>query len=228
MPGRLGGFLAAAATALVILGVSILPFLSDAYIHVEQERAGAERLTGYDGESLRAVSAAIVHDLLLGGDFTVPDVSSAPALNERERAHMRDVRGVFQGFFALVAGSILVLAWQFRRPRPSDARAAAWRAVARGARGLGIGLVVAGAFAIFAFDAAFEVFHRLFFSAGSYSFDPRTDRLVQLFPEQFWSDTAIAVGAAALVLAVLTVVVAGRRAGAARRAAVLSTSAVRP
>jgi integral membrane protein (TIGR01906 family) len=85
-------------------------------------------------------------------------------------------------------------------------------------------LVVAGAFAVFAFDAAFEVFHRLFFSAGSYTFDPRTDRLVQLFPEQFWSETAIAVGAVAIVAALLTAWQAGRRARSAAPAAVLTTS----
>jgi integral membrane protein (TIGR01906 family) len=102
-----------------------------------------------------------------------------------------------------------------------------WRAVGSGARGLAIALVVAGAFAVFAFDAAFEVFHRLFFSSGSYTFDPRTDRLVQLFPERFWSETAIAVGVVAILVAVLTAWQAGRRAGAARSAPALSTSKVR-
>jgi integral membrane protein (TIGR01906 family) len=62
-----------------------------------------------------------------------------------------------------------------------------------------------------AFDAAFEVFHRLFFAGGTYLFDPRTDRLVQLFPETFWSETATAVGAVILVLALGTAWFAGRR-----------------
>jgi len=221
---RLVGFLIASSTALVILGGSVLPFLSDDYIHIEQERAGAERLTGYDVYTLQAVTSAIVHDLLLGGDFAVVDFGSAPALNERERAHMRDVRGVFQGFFILVAGAIVILAWAFRRARAPEARAAAWRAVASGARGLAIALVVAGAFAVFAFDAAFEVFHRLFFSAGSYTFDPRTDRLVQLFPDQFWSDTAIALGVVAVTVALLAAWQAGRRAASAGPAPVLTMS----
>jgi hypothetical protein len=95
------------------------------------------------------------------------------------------------------------LALAARRARGTEARFALWRAVAGGARGLAIGIAVAGAFAILAFEAAFELFHRLFFSSGSYTFDPRTDRLVQLFPQQFWSETAIAVGAVALALALL-------------------------
>jgi integral membrane protein (TIGR01906 family) len=224
VPGRFWAFLIAAATALVILGASIVPFLTDSYIHIEQERAGAERLTGYDVSSLQAVTTSIVHDLLVGGDFKAVDSSGAPALNEREQAHMRDVRGVFQGFFALVAIGIVLLAVGFARARTPEARAALWRAVRSGARGLAVVLVVAGAFALFAFDAAFEVFHRLFFNAGSYTFDPRTDRLVQLFPEQFWSETAIAVGTVAIAVAVITAWGAGRRAGAARPAAVLSRS----
>jgi integral membrane protein (TIGR01906 family) len=218
VPGRLAAFLIAAATALVILGVSIVPFLTDNYIHIEQERARAERLT------LQAVTTAIVHDLLLGGEFATIDASGAPALNERERAHMRDVRGVFQGFFLLVAGGIVVLVFAAWRARGRDGRAATWRAVGRGARGLVVVLAIAGAFAVFAFDAAFEVFHRLFFSAGSYTFDPRTDRLVQLFPEQFWSETAIAVGVVSITLALLTAWQARRRAASATPAPVLTTS----
>jgi integral membrane protein (TIGR01906 family) len=227
VPGRFWAFLIAAATALVIVGASLVPFLTDDYIHLEQERAGAERLTGYNVYELQAVTTSIVHDLLLGGDFARNDRTGSPALNEREQAHMRDVRGVFQGFFALVAVGILVIAVSFARARGPDARAALWRAVNSGARALVVVLVLAGAFAVLAFDAAFEVFHRLFFSAGSYTFDPRTDRLVQLFPEQFWSETAIAVGAVAILVALLTAWQAGRRAGASRPAAVLSTSKAR-
>ena len=44
----------------------------------------------------------------------------------------------------------------------------------------------------------FELFHELLFAGGSYTFDPLHERLVQLFPEQFWSETAIV-----LVVAIL-------------------------
>lgn len=226
MLGRLVAFLIAAATALVILGTSILPFLTPIYIRVEQERSGVEQLTGWDTGLVYDVTNSIVADLLRGGDFAVA-VGDTPVLNAHEQAHMRDVRGVFQGFFMLVAGAIVILAWAFRRARVPEARAAAWRAVASGARGLAIALAVAGAFAVFAFNAAFEVFHRLFFSAGSYTFDPRTDRLVQLFPEQFWSDTAVAVGTVSVVVAVLAAWQAGRRAGGGPRTSVFAASRAR-
>ena len=228
MPGRLWGFLIAAATALVILGVSILPFTTPAYVGLEQDRTGVGSLTGYSEAELDHVTGRILGDLILWrGDFSGADTDGTQVLNEREQGHMRDVRGVFAGFELLVLVSILVLVVAFRRGRAQAATAAAWRAVGSGARGLAIALVVAGAFAVFAFDSAFEVFHRLFFSSGSYTFDPRTDRLVQLFPERFWSETAIAVGVVAILVAVGTVWQASRRAGAARPAPALSTPEAR-
>ena len=68
---------------------------------------------------------------------------------------------------------------------------------------------------------------RSYFQSGRVP-HPRTDRLVQLFPEQFWSETAIAVGIVAIVAALLTAWVAARRARSATPAAVLTTSRVRP
>jgi uncharacterized membrane protein len=64
------------------------------------------------------------------------------------------------------------------------------------------------------FDAAFEAFHEAFFPPGSFLFDPRTDRLVQLFPDQFWSETTVAVGVTIIVLGLLLRIGAGRRAAA--------------
>ena len=224
--GRLGSWLLAAATAVAILGGSILPFLTPIYIRVEQERSGVERLTGFDRGLVDDVTTSIVRDLLFGGDFAVA-VGNTPVLNERERAHMRDVRGIFLGFLALAAAAAVALVVVFRRARGTEARAAAWRAVASGARGLAVALAVVGAVAVLAFDAAFELFHRLFFGAGTYTFDPRTDRLVQLFPEQFWSDSATAVGVVAILVALLTTWHASRRAGVGRAAPALVPSKAR-
>jgi integral membrane protein (TIGR01906 family) len=77
-------------------------------------------------------------------------------------------------------------------------------------KALAVGVVVAGVIANFFFDQAFELFHQLFFPSGSYTFDPRTDRLVQLFPFDFWSETTIVLGGAILVLAGIVWLVARR------------------
>jgi len=228
VPGRLWAFLIAAATALVILGASIVPFANPIFVRFEQDRTGVPALTRLQPAELDDVTTSILGDLFLWqGDFSVPGkdrVTLPVVLDEREQAHMRDVRGVFLGFEVLVLAAIATLAVAFRRAKGTGARAATWHAVGAGARGLVVVLVVAGAFALFAFDAAFEVFHSLFFSAGSYTFDPRTDRLVQLFPEQFWSETAIAVGVVSIAVALLTAWHASRRAASAAPTPVLTTS----
>jgi integral membrane protein (TIGR01906 family) len=222
VPERVAGVLTAIATAVVIMAIAIVPFLSPAWVSFEQGRSGAEQLSGYTAAELRTATDAILADLVLGPpDFDVV-VGGAPVLNPREQSHMRDVRGVFAGFalIALVAAAGLVIAvgvaWRMGHPER------AWSAIRNGARGLAIGVVIAGVIAFFAFDAAFEVFHRLFFAGGSYTFDPGTDRLVQLFPFAFWSETTMAVGAVIIAIAIAVTLIAGRR--TARNAASAETT----
>ena len=224
MATSLGAWLVASATALVILGASIAPFLAPAYIRLEQDRVGVGALTGYVPGELDAIAGSLIGDLVLWrGDFDVA-VGGAPVLNDRERSHMRDVRGVFAGFFALVAFGAVVLLVAARRATGTEARLALWRGVSGGARGLAIGLAIVGAITVLAFDAAFEVFHRLFFSSGSYTFDPATDRLVQLFPVRFWSETAMAVGVVTLVVALVTMWRARRSTASPNVNPILTTS----
>jgi len=142
-----------------------------------------------------------------GGGFAV-EVNGQPVLNERERAHMNDVRTVFRGLWVLAAISAVVVIAATRR----HDRSRTWQTVRRGALGLTVGVVVLGAVAVVAFDQLFETFHEIFFPAGSYLFDPRTDRLVQLFPFQFWDETAMAVGVVIIALALSVAILAGRRA----------------
>jgi integral membrane protein (TIGR01906 family) len=228
MATSLGAWLIAGATALVILGASIAPFLAPAYIRLEQDRVGVGALTGYGPAELDMIAGSLIGDLVLWrGDFDVA-VEGIPVLDDRERSHMRDVRGVFAGFFALVAIAAIVLVVAARRAIGTGARRALWRQVSSGARGLAIGLAVAGAISVLAFDAAFEVFHRLFFSSGSYTFDPGTDRLVQLFPMTFWSETAMAVGVVTLAVALVTMWRARRNTASPSASPVLTTSRARP
>jgi integral membrane protein (TIGR01906 family) len=212
-----GGVLIGLATAIVILAVAVIPFLSPAWVGFEQDRAQAPAWTGYSDTEIRAVTGSILVDLVTGqGDFGAA-LNGAPVLSEREQSHMRDVRGVFDAFGVLALLSLAVLVVGSLRARNAAARDRLWTAVRRGARGLAVGIAVVGVVAIFAFDAAFEVFHRLFFAVGTYDFDPRTSRLVQLFPDQFWSETTMVVGLVGLILALAVGWFASRRLGAAAR-----------
>jgi integral membrane protein (TIGR01906 family) len=205
--GRVASTIIGVATAIVIVAIAILPFLTPQWVAFEQGRANATAWTGFTTEELRVATDAILADLVLGGDFDV-EVSGVPVLDERERGHMADVRTVFRGLWVLAAISIVVLVVASRR---AD-RAGTWRAVRGGAIGLTVGVVVVGVVGLVAFDQLFELFHRIFFPAGSYLFDPTTDRLVQLFPFQFWEETAMVVGVVIIAISLAVAVVAGRRA----------------
>ena len=92
------------------------------------------------------------------------------------------------------------------------------RAVRRGATGLVLVFAVIGFGLIVAFDALFTLFHRIVFPGGGWTFDPTTQRIVQLYPTPFWefaagtlAATSVAIGL--LVIAVTTVRLRRGRAG---------------
>jgi len=232
--GRLASILVSVATAFVLLGLSIVPFFTPQWIHGEQLRAEAS-VPGYSETAVAYATDMTVAALLSGGGFGFmvdPGMqpASRPAIrfgsgtlsyappqalffDAREIGHMEDVRRVFAGLAVVIALSVAILALAVIRTRGTGARrAAVWRAVARGALGLAGFMVAVGILSIVAFDAAFQLFHELLFPAGSFSFDPRTERLVQLFPDRFWSETSLALGILALVLSIGVTVVARRRA----------------
>jgi len=215
---RIAAVATAVAASIVVIAIAILPFLTPAWVSFEQGRTHAASLSGYSEADLGVATNAILHDLVLGPpDFAV-EIGGAPVLEVRERAHMRDVRGVFGGFFLLAAIAAVGLVVLVAGARRMGHMGRAWSAIAGGMRGLIVAIVVAGIVASVAFDAVFEIFHRLFFPAGSFTFDPRTDHLVQLFPFDFWSETTIVLGGAIVVIAGVLAIGAGRLARRARRA----------
>jgi integral membrane protein (TIGR01906 family) len=202
------------AAALVIVAIAILPFLNPVWVGFEQGRAQAAAWTGFSDAELRTVTDAILADLVVGPpDFDVA-LDGVPVLNERERGHMRDVRGVFAAFYglAIFAAGVLVAAFLLARGRP--ARARLWRRLSLAGRVIAVATVALGIVGVLFFDTAFEVFHELFFPAGSFLFDPTTDRLVQLFPESFWVESTIGVGIVVVLLAAGLAWLGARRAGA--------------
>jgi integral membrane protein (TIGR01906 family) len=219
---RAGGWVAVAvATAVVLLAISIPPFLNPAWVSWEQGRAEATAWTGYSTTELRTATDAILSDLIVGPPRFDVAVGGEPVLSPAERSHMVDVRGVFVGLAVLAVVSVVVLVLAHRASR---SRGSFWAAVRAGAAGLGVAVVAIGIIGAFAFD----VFHRLFFAGGTYTFDPRTARLVQLFPERFWFETSMAVGVLILVLCAVTWLVAGRRRSGTARPSVVRDARLEP
>lgn len=213
---RLAGAAVAIATALVITGVAIALFFNPVWVSFAQGRADAAAYTGWTAEQVDAVTRDIVMEVWLGPGSFEQEVAGQPVFDERERAHMADVRSVVLSFYAVVTAALLVLVVAGIASRGSR-----WfrSAVALGAGGLAVGAVAVGtAFAVF-FDRAFTLFHQLFFAEGSWTFDPATDRLVQLFPDQFWTETSVAIAVVVVGLAVLVWAVARPRARSGMAAA---------
>lgn len=194
------------AFAVVLLGLTILPLLTPAWFALAQERAGVARLTGWSPDVVRRVTDRLIGDVVLGPPRFEVAVDGRPVLSERERGHLRDVRGVLVRFgLAVVVAAAVVLVAQWRL-----APAAFWSVAERTGIVVAVAVGLVGLVAVLAFDPLFELFHRLFFPPGTYTFDPARERLVQLFPMPLWFETAIAAG---LVLAGLGLLLAalGRR-----------------
>jgi integral membrane protein (TIGR01906 family) len=211
----LGTVLVVVATPCVAVAVAVLLFLNPIWVGFDQGRSDVVQLTGYTPTQVSQVTGSILSDLVFGPPNFDVTVNGAPVLDVHERSHMADVRGVLMslGLVALMAALILVAVGLASRGRWWF-----WWAVQAGGKVLLGGVVVVGlAFALF-FDQAFELFHEVFFAPGTYMFDVRTEKLVQLFPDQFWSETSVAIAAAVLVLGLIVVFAAGRIAGRAASA----------
>ena len=204
---RIAAVIAAIATPCVIIGAAVLLFLNPVWVGFDQDRSDVARITGYTPAQVHDVTGSILSDLVFGPPVFGAKVNGAVVLEPREQSHMVDVRTVIMtlGRVALVA-TVLLVTLGFA----SRGRRWFWRAVGTGASVLVGGVIVVGvAFALF-FAQAFELFHVIFFPPGTYMFDPRTERLVQLFPDQFWSETSVAIAFAVLLLAFLVVLEARR------------------
>jgi integral membrane protein (TIGR01906 family) len=209
---------AGVSTVLVMVGVAIALFFNPLWVAFEQGRSAVDLWTGWDPATIRSVTDSVVMEVFLGPGTFAQAVAGVPVFSRAEAGHMADVRGVVMAFavVVLVAVVALVAAWVVDRRR-----AAFWRGVAAAAAATAVTVVALGIFLLLFFDTAFEIFHRIFFAAGSYTFDPLTSRLVQLFPEAFWTETSIALAVVLLAMSAAVFVVArGRRRAADRRAAV--------
>jgi integral membrane protein (TIGR01906 family) len=200
------------STPCAVVAVAVMLFLNPIWVGFDQDRSDAAALTGYTATQVHQVTGAILSDLVFGPPNFDVDVNGVPVLDERSRSHMADVRKVLLGL-----GEVALAAWILLLVLGVVGRGARWfwQGVRTGAVVLLAGVVVVGiGFAVF-FDQAFELFHEIFFPPGTYMFDPRTEKLVQLFPDQFWSETSVAIAVVVLALAIAVFLGAGRLAGRA-------------
>jgi len=125
----------------------------------------------------------------------------SPAFGGREIAHMADVRSLLERAYRfqvlallalLTAAAVTFPARRLRRAIPLGLRLGAWLTI-------GLALLVGGV-SVLSWSSFSTPFHSLFFEGDSWRFAD-TDTLRRLYPDRFWVDTAIALGALALLQA---------------------------
>jgi integral membrane protein (TIGR01906 family) len=138
----------------------------------------------------------------------------------RETAHLRDVKDLFQLTFGIqelaVAYVFAYVVGVFIWAREGSLRRLAIQVLAASLAAIAI-ILALGAVALLGFDRAFEQFHFLAFDNDLWRLNPRTDRLIQMFPEGFWFDASMLVGLLTLAEAALLACAAGLYLGLNRR-----------
>jgi integral membrane protein (TIGR01906 family) len=136
----------------------------------------------------------------------------APIFTSRETQHMEDVKDLvvwvnrlqIASLMFVVAYGVVFFVWS----REGNLGQLAGQCLASLLVG-GLAIGALAAIAAVGFDAAFERFHEIAFSNDLWRLNPRTDHLIQMFPEEFWRDATFILGGLCLIEAALIAAVSG-------------------
>ena len=205
-------FIVALPAALVTTNIRLLANAPLVYDY-SFDRYDAELSTGLSRADLDATGKALRGYFNNDEDVFYHTVTEGglpgPVFSARETQHMADVKDLFVLVNRVQEISVLyVLAYVvafFIWSRDGHVRLLAGQCVA----GLAFGMLAVGAIGIFAatgFERAFERFHTVAFTNDLWRLDPSRDHLIQMFPEPFWRDMTVLLGA---MCALETLVIAG-------------------
>ena len=140
---------------------------------------------------------------------TVVDGQEREFFNNREKAHMVDVKNLFIGglWIRRIAVSLLVVSLFALIKTKAN-----WRRILPKSFLIGLGVflgITAGAGLLFMsdFNKYFLLFHELFFSNDLWLLNPETDLLIRMLPEAFFLDMVRRIGIILLILLLIGVMV---------------------
>lgn len=215
-------FIIALPVALVTTNVRLLANAPLVYDYAF-DRYDGEQATGLSRADLDGTGAAL-REYFNNGEktfyypVTINGLQTS-VFNARETKHMEDVKALFvkvnRAQEISVVFVLLYTVTFFIWARDGQVRQLAAQCLF----GLALGVAVVGGIGIiaaFGFESAFVRFHTIAFSNNLWQLNPATDRLIQMFPEPFWRDMTIALGAmcaveALAIAAVSVVYLAGSR-----------------
>ncbi len=190
----------------VVRGIVAAPMTYDIALSISD----AETLTRIDSAELRMIGKETRHYLLgysgpeLDPLVTLPDGSVTKIFNQREVDHMVDVKELMvklwrlhELLFLLIIIRLVVsfllgtkdsLLDIFREIRISGI--------------LGVTFLASmGVFGLLLFDQLFVQFHEIFFSNDLWQLNPKTDRLIQIYPRDFWFGALLVTASLVIFLA---------------------------
>lgn len=205
------GFIRLIAVVLFIIAVPTALVLTNIRIVANEPRVYAYAIDHYDGpattgfprnELLR--SSADIRRYFRDDRETLVirvrnDQGETESLfNARETQHMHDVKSVIGGAFRVQEVAVLfVCAYVvaiFIWARESSTRSLATQLLLASAAGL-VAIAGIGVVAALGFDSFWERFHGVLFDNDLWQLDPDRDHLIQMFPEDFWRDVVVWIGA---------------------------------
>lgn len=156
---------------------------------------------------------------------TIVDGQPREFFNEREIAHMEDVRGLFLGAIAIRRACLAVLALSLGLlvVLKADVKRLLPKTICVGTVLFFAVLAVLAGIISTDFTKYFIVFHKIFFSNDLWMLDPSTDLLINIVPEPFFVDTATRIGitfgisVAAVFLLCAVLILHSRRCGTDHR-----------
>ncbi|MBN1862979.1 MAG: TIGR01906 family membrane protein [Dehalococcoidales bacterium] len=166
------------------------------------EKYHISQTTGLDETELNKAASGLISYFNSDEEYisltVLKDGEPFELFNQREIAHLKDVKALVQLDFRLMLGTAiyvgvftgLCLFWRKRRYRRELVRDTFIGSIIT--LGMIVGLGIASVAADF--DQLFLQFHFLAFTNELWMLDPARDYLIMLFPEGFWFDTAMLMG----------------------------------
>lgn len=185
------GLLAVILPVVVLLASTLCFALNTPFFMMFFESHGTAADVGVDHAGLLTVTRSITH--YLAGvqpsmDVSVPvDGAMNRFFNERELAHMVDVRKLFDLVRIILLVGYAAAVALFMGLDRIGGRNAVKRGLLAGVAGSAVLLLFLGVLALTDFESAFIAFHKLFFTNDLWLLNPETDRLIRMLPEEFFS-----------------------------------------
>lgn len=187
---------------LFIIGVSVVGTLAFRPLYyADMENLNIAEESGYSKEQIREN-----YDVLIAYNMAWEDGElSFPSLpmSETGKIHFEEVKEIFDIFkYLAVFGGVLGLVGIVFMARQKEYRYLKMTAIVSGALPVVLALLVAAFW-----DQVFVIFHKLFFNNDYWIFNPSTDPVITILPDEFFLHCALMIFGGVLLGAVVCMVV---------------------